>query len=201
MSLEKFFNPQSIAIVGASRQKSKVGYEILTSIINAGYKGKIFPVNPKAETIEGLKCYPDLKSIGQIPSLVIIVVPAQIVPSVMQQCAKTGVKAVIIITAGFKEVDKEGKELEQRVVQIAKQAGIRIIGPNCLGVIVPTSKLNASFGGDLPAAGVTGYLSQSGALACTSHGNGSAYRWGGPGRSKLYRPFRSQLEPCPSLEG
>ena len=164
MGLENFFNPQSIAIVGASRQKGKVGYEILTNIINAGYEGKIFPVNPKAEIIEGLKCYPDLKSTGQVPDLVIIVIPAKTVPAIMQQCASAGVKSVIIITAGFKEVGKEGKELERQVIQIAKRGGIRVIGPNCLGVIAPGNKLNASFGGDLPAEGPTGYLSQSGAL-------------------------------------
>ncbi|MCK4416833.1 MAG: acetate--CoA ligase family protein, partial [Candidatus Latescibacteria bacterium] len=111
-----------------------------------------------------LKCYPDLESIGQIPDLVIIVVPARIVPAVMQQCAKAGAKSVIIITAGFKEVGKEGRELEQQVIQIAKQAGIRVIGPNCLGVMIPINKLNASLGGDLPAVGAIGYLSQSGAL-------------------------------------
>jgi len=141
-----------------------VGFEILSSIIRAGYKGKIFPVNRKAETINGLKCYPDIESIGQVPDVVIIVIPAKAVPSVMQQCAKVGVKSVIIITAGFKEIGKEGRELEQQVIQIAKQAGIRVIGPNCLGVIVPANNLNASFGGDLPSAGSTGYLSQSGAL-------------------------------------
>jgi acetyltransferase len=92
------------------------------------------------------------------------VVPAKVVPEIMRQCAKVKVNSVIIITAGFKEVGKEGRELEQQVVQIARRTGIRVIGPNCLGVIVPTSKLNASFGGDLPIAGATGYLSQSGAL-------------------------------------
>jgi len=102
MSLESFFNPQSIAIVGASRQKSKVGYEILANIVKAGYKGGIFPVNPNTDTIEGLKCYPDLESIPDTPDLVIIIVPAKIVPLVMQQCAKVGVKSVIIITAGFR---------------------------------------------------------------------------------------------------
>lgn len=164
MGFENFFNPQSIAIVGASREKSKVGHEILVSILNGGYKGKVFPVNPKADTIEQLRCYPDLESIGQIPELVIIVIPVESVPAVMQRCAKIGVKAVVIITAGFKEVGEEGRELEKQVVRIAKQAGIRVIGPNCLGVIVPASKLNASFGGDLPLPGAIGYLSQSGAL-------------------------------------
>jgi len=164
MSLEMFFNPSTVAIVGASQTAGKVGYEVLTNMIAADYKGKIFPVNNKAVTIEGLKCYPDLESIGQIPDLVIIILPARAVPSIMQQCAKTGVKSVIIITAGFKEVGEEGKKLEQQVIQIAKRSGIRVIGPNCLGVIVPANNLNASFGGDIPAAGATGYFSQSGAL-------------------------------------
>ena len=164
MGLEGFFNPKSIAIVGASHKKGKVGYEILTNMIKAGFEGEIFPVNNKVETIEGLKCYPDLKSIGKIPQLVVVVIPAPAVPAIMQDCAKIGVKSVIIITAGFKEVGKEGAEIEKQVVRIAKQAGIRVIGPNCLGVIAPANKVNASFGGELPKAGAIGYISQSGAL-------------------------------------
>ncbi len=164
MSFESFFNPKSVAIVGASRQKSKVGYEILANMMEAGFKGQIYPVNPKADNIEGLKCYPDLESIKQMPELVIIIVPARFVPSIMQQCAKIGTRAVIIITAGFKEVGEEGRELEQQIIQIAGQAGIRVIGPNCLGVIVPAHNVNASFGGTMPAAGAIGYISQSGAL-------------------------------------
>jgi acetyl coenzyme A synthetase (ADP forming)-like protein len=164
MSLEKFFNPKSVAIVGASTQKTKVGYEILLNMIQAGYPGKIFPVNNKADLIEGLRCYPDLPSIGEIPDLVVIVVPAPVVPAIMLQCGKLGVKAVIIITAGFKEVGKEGLALEQQITQTASQYGIRVIGPNCLGIIAPSRRINASFGGDLPAAGSIGYLSQSGAL-------------------------------------
>jgi acetate---CoA ligase (ADP-forming) len=164
MSLKSFFNPQSVAIVGASRQSGKVGYEILKNIIDAGFPGKIFPVNSQADEIEGLKCYPDLEAIGEAPELVIVVVPAKIVPAVMQQCAKIGTKSVVVITAGFKEVGKEGKALEEQVVRIAKQAGIRVIGPNCLGLIVPSNKLNASFGGAIPVPGGIAYLSQSGAL-------------------------------------
>jgi acetyl coenzyme A synthetase (ADP forming)-like protein len=180
--LEKFFNPKSVAIVGASRQKGKVGFEILRSMLDAGFEGKIFPVNPQAEEIEGLKCYPDVRAIGQTPDLVVVVVPAKAVPSVMQQCGSLGVKAVVIITAGFKEVGEEGRRLEQQVVQIARQSGIRVIGPNCLGLIVPANKLNASFGGTLPAVGATGYLSQSGALMAAILDMANA---GGIGFSKL----------------
>ena len=167
MSFESFFYPKSVAIVGASQQKGKVGYEILKNMIDAGFEGKILPINPNAKSIEGLECHPDLESLGQTPELVIIIVPAKIVPAIMQQCAKVGVKSVIIITAGFKEVGEEGRELEKKISQIARRAGIRLIGPNCLGLIVPANKLNASFGGNLPAVGSIGYLSQSGALLTT----------------------------------
>ncbi len=164
MSLDQFFNPRSVAIVGASQKKGKVGYEILTNLIKSGFEGDLFPVNHKSDIIEGLKCYPDLEAIGSIPELAIIIVPAKIVPSVMEQCAKVGIKSVIIITAGFKEVGEEGKKLENQVSQIARRGNIRFIGPNCLGVIATESKLNASFGGDLPLQGNTCYISQSGAL-------------------------------------
>jgi acetyl coenzyme A synthetase (ADP forming)-like protein len=164
MSLESFFNPQSVAIVGASRQKGKVGYEILHNMVASGYRGDIYPVNRSADVMEGLKCYPDLEAIGRTPDLVIIIVPARFVLEVMEQCVKVGTKAVIIITAGFKEVGPEGKKLEEEVIRMARRGGVRVIGPNCLGVIVTASRLNASFGGDLPDEGHTGYLSQSGAL-------------------------------------
>ena len=164
MSLETFFNPKSVAIVGASRQKGKVGNDIIVSLISGGFEGDIYPVNSKADEVESLRCYPDLKSIGKSPDLVVIVIPAKAVPAVMTECAELGVKSVIIITAGFKEIGEKGKELEQSVLQIAKNAGIRIIGPNCLGIMVSDCKLNASFGGDMPAVGHIGYISQSGAL-------------------------------------
>ena len=151
-------------------------------MIQAGYPGKIYPVNNKADVIEGLKCYPDLPSIGEVPDLVVIVVPAPVVPGIMLQCGKLGVKAVIIITAGFKEVGQEGLALEQRITQIASQYGIRVIGPNCLGIIAPSKKLNACFGGDLPAVGGIGYLSQSGALLAAILDMANAY---GIGFSKL----------------
>ena len=164
MSLDKFFSPKSVAIVGASREKGKVGYEILTNLLRGKYEGEIWPVNPKATQIEGLACFPALEAIGKAPDLVVIVIPAKLVPGVMDECVRVGAKAVVIISAGFKEVGRDGAELERHVAQIAKAGGVRIIGPNCLGLIVPASKLNASFGGDLPAVGSIAFLSQSGAL-------------------------------------
>ena len=164
MSFKNFFDPKTVAIVGASRQPGKVGYEILKSMIDGKYEGKIFPVNSKTDEVEGLKCYPDLTSIGEVPDLVIVVIPAKFSIACLEECAKLGIKSVIVITAGFKETGKAGKDLEDQLVAIAKKAGIRIIGPNCLGVLAATSKLNASFGGKLPIPGGIGYISQSGAL-------------------------------------
>ncbi len=164
MSLDHFFKPQSVAIVGASRKSGKVGYEILAGMLKAGFPGDIFPVNPTADEILGLKAYPNLKSIGQSPELVVIVVAAKHALDVMKECADVGAKCVIIVSSGFKESGPDGTNLEQSIVRVAKTAGIRIVGPNCIGVMVPGSKLNASFGGDLPAIGSIGYFSQSGSL-------------------------------------
>jgi acetyltransferase len=164
MSLDPFFNPQSIAIVGASSRSGKVGYEILAGLIRDGYPGTIFPVNPTHPEVQGLKAYPDLKSIGTAPDLVVIVVSAKHVPATVQDCADLGVKALLVISSGFKESGPAGAELEQSILRIAKSAGIRIIGPNCIGIMVPSNKLNASFGGELPLAGGIGFFSQSGSL-------------------------------------
>jgi acetyltransferase len=164
MSLSHFFEPRSIAIVGASRTVGKVGYEILAALLKAGFPGEIYPVNPSSDEILGLKAYPDLKSVGQTPDLAVLVVAAKYIPKAMQDCADVGVKAVIIIASGFKESGPKGAELEKMVIRIAKSAGIRVIGPNCIGIMVPRQKLNASFGGDLPAPGSIGYFSQSGSL-------------------------------------
>jgi acetyltransferase len=164
MSLDLFFKPRSVAVVGASREKGKVGYEILVSLKRGGYPGPIYPVNPHAAEIEGLPCYKDLKSIGATPDLAVIVIPAKLVPGAIQQCADIGAKAAIVISAGFKETGAAGKSLEEQFMAVARRAGIRVIGPNCLGVMVPGNKLNASFGGDLPIPGDIGFISQSGAL-------------------------------------
>ncbi len=164
MSLENFFSPKSVAIVGASKTEGKVGHEILANLLAAGYEGDLYPINPGETEILGLRCHPNLEALEHAPDLVLVIVPAKIVPQIMRDCAKVKARAVVIITAGFKEVGEEGRRLEKEIVDVARRAGIRIIGPNCLGVIVPGSKLNASFGGDLPEAGGIGYVSQSGAL-------------------------------------
>jgi len=164
MSLEHFFKPRSVAVVGASRTKGKVGYEVLSAIVRAGYEGTLYAVNPSADEILGVTCYPDLRAIGTTPELIVVAVAAKHVAQVIRTAAELGVPAAVIISSGFKETGPAGAQREQEIVRIARAAGMRIIGPNCIGVMCPTSKLNASFGGELPKAGKVGYFSQSGSL-------------------------------------
>ncbi len=164
MSIQEFFEPDSVAVVGASGTPGKVGYEVLASLLRAGYEGDIYPVNPRGGEMQGLRCYRNLTEIGSAPDLVVIAVPGRAVPEVMRECASLGVRHVVIISAGFRESGPEGAELEREILDIARRAGIRFIGPNCVGIMCVQKKLNASFGGDLPAPGGISYISQSGSL-------------------------------------
>ena len=144
--LNRFFTPKSVAIVGASEREESVGYRLLLNMLEAGFSGGLYPVNNKREQLLGLKAYPDLTSIPEELDLVVIATPAPSVPSIMRQCGEKSVTSVIIITAGFGELGVEGKRLEQEVLDIAHRYSIRLIGPNCLGVIRPSGQLNATFG-------------------------------------------------------
>ncbi|MGZ5025884.1 MAG: CoA-binding protein, partial [Methylobacter sp.] len=132
--LNRFFTPKSVAIVGASEREASVGYRLLLNMQEAGFSGGLYPVNNKRETLLGLKAYPDLNSVPEDLDLVVVSTPAPTVPDVMRQCGEKGVTSVIIITAGFGELGAEGKRLQQEVLDIAHRYGIRIVGPNCLGV-------------------------------------------------------------------
>ncbi len=164
MRLEGFFKPDSVAVVGASRQPGKVGHAILTALIEGGFEGDIYPVNPNADEVAGLKAYPDVKSIETTPELVVVAVPAKAVQAVIKDCAAAGAKSVVVVSSGFRETGSRGRELEQTVIRAAQRADVRVLGPNCLGLMVPGRKLNASFAGDIPQPGGIGYFSQSGSL-------------------------------------
>jgi len=159
-----FFKPESIAIVGASREQNKLGFQVLKNVIGGGFKGKIYPVNPKADEILNLKCYPDILSLPETPELVIIIIPAKFVCDVVRQCGKKGSKGIIVISAGFKESGEDGKKREKELTGIIKDYGIRLIGPNCLGLIDAVNNLNASFAFGMPPKGNIAFISQSGAL-------------------------------------
>jgi acetyltransferase len=164
MSFAKLLTPASVAVVGASTNPEKVGYAVLNNIIAGGYEGGIYPVNPKANEILGKKCYKTLSEIpGEIDCVVIVVQRDQVVP-IMMECAEKSIMAVIIITAGFAETGEEGKKLQREISQIARQAGMTVLGPNCLGMINPFHHLNASFGQPMGEPGNIAFISQSGAL-------------------------------------
>jgi acetyltransferase len=164
LSLRNFFCPESVAVIGASREEKKVGHIILDNIINSGYKGKLFPVNPKADEIHGIKCYPSVLNVPGAIDLAIIVIPAQFVLQVLEECSKKNTKWSIIISAGFKETGIEGAKRERQLIEKAKDYGIRILGPNCLGIIDTKCPINATFSPNMPPMGKIGFISQSGAL-------------------------------------
>lgn len=165
--MKALFEPQSIAVIGAAREEGKLGNIILRNLVNSGFTGPLYPVNPKADEILGMKCYRSIMDIPGPVELAVIVVPSRIVPPVLEEAGKKGVKASIIITAGFKEVGKEGAELERKVGDIARRYGMRVLGPNCLGLINTHHNMNATFTRNYPIKGRIAISSQSGAI-CTS---------------------------------
>ncbi len=160
--LKTLFNPKSVAVVGASTTLGSVGSSVLNNLIQSGFKGKIFPVNPKVSILSGLKCYPDLNSIKRPVDLVVIIVPALVVPKVLVEAGECGAKAVTIISAGFKESGRV--DLENQIIEIAKRYHLPVLGPNCLGFINPYLHLNATFAPLMPPVGNLAFLSQSGAM-------------------------------------
>ncbi|MGB9750719.1 acetate--CoA ligase alpha subunit [Roseiflexus castenholzii] len=165
--LEAIFAPRSIAVVGASPDPTKLGHRILKNILDAGYPGRIFPVHPGASHILGFPAYPSVEQVPEPVDLAVIVVPATVVPNVAEACGRAGVKGLVVISAGFKEVGPEGRALEMRLLEIVQRYGMRMVGPNCLGVIDTTTHLNASFAALYPHPGQIAFMSQSGAL-CTA---------------------------------
>jgi acetyltransferase len=162
--LDKIFNPKSVAVIGASDEEGSVGRALMKNFLESGFEGKVFPVNIRKTEILGLKAY---QTIGQIPEpvdLAVIATPAKTVPEIVEQCGKAGIKGVIIISAGFKEIGPEGKALEDKILEVKRQYDLRILGPNCLGVIRPSIHLNATFITTMPKPGNVAFISQSGAL-------------------------------------
>ena len=164
MLLRKLFNPESVAIVGASTHEGKIGHILVKNLLTYDYPGKIFPINPKASEILGLKAYSSLKNIPERVDLAIIAVKPVDVLETIKICGEKNIEAAIVISAGFKETGPKGAKLEQELKKLAKENGIRILGPNCLGLIDTHSKLNASFATGMPEQGEIGFFSQSGAM-------------------------------------
>jgi acetyltransferase len=167
VSIEAFFKPSAVAVIGASTNPNKLGYSIVENLVKGGYLSdtrKVYPINPKPGTILGLPIYPSVQDVPGPIDLAVIVIPDKFVYDAMISCGEKGIKAVVIISAGFRESGREGLERELKVIDIAKQYGIRIVGPNCLGVIDTMTPLNASFSAGSPPKGPMAFMSQSGAL-------------------------------------
>ncbi len=162
--LESFFQPQSVAIIGASRDPEKLGYAVVYNLKNGGFPGALYPVNPKADRILGLQAYPSILDIPDPVDLAVIVIPYSYVPAVLEQCGQKGVSSVVVISAGFREAGREGLDRERELIEISQRYGLRLIGPNCLGVIDTDTPLNASFAAGMPPSGPIAFMSQSGAL-------------------------------------
>jgi acetate---CoA ligase (ADP-forming) len=164
MNFGKLLKPGSVAVVGASADKTKVGNNVLENMVSGGYAGRIYPVNPRADEILGKKCFHSLLEIPDPVDLAVIAVKREIVVSVIKDCVTKGVEAVIVITAGFSETGEEGKRLQEEMAQLARQNRLTLLGPNCLGIINPWIRLNASFGQAIGEPGSIALISQSGAL-------------------------------------
>ena len=165
--LDAIFTPHSVAVIGASEKPGSVGRTLLWNLISNPFGGTVYPVNPKRESVLGIKAYPSLESIPDAVDLAIIATPASTVSGVVKECTRKGVKGAIIISAGFREIGEAGIALEEEIKAEAQAHHLRIIGPNCLGVMNPHSGLNATFGSAMALPGNVGFISQSGAL-CTS---------------------------------
>ncbi|MGD0319127.1 MAG: CoA-binding protein, partial [Nitrososphaerales archaeon] len=174
--IEKMFNPKTVALIGATDKEGTVGEATLKNLLIGKEKRSIFPVNPKHESLMGLKCYPALSAIPERVNLAVVATPAITVPAVVEECGKAGVDGVVIISAGFREVGEAGAKLEEEIKRIRSKYGFRLLGPNCVGFARPSAHLNATFLRDNPEPGSIAFISQSGALgsaildwAMTSH--------------------------------
>jgi acetate---CoA ligase (ADP-forming) len=166
IALDPIFKPRSIAIVGASRSASTIGHQVLANLIQYGYTGAVYPINPKADSIHSIKAYRSISAVPDPVDLAVICVPKELAIGAAEECGKAGVRGLVVITAGFREVGGEGVEREKRLMEIVRRYGMRMVGPNCMGVLNadPAFSMNATFAPCMPPAGTTAFLSQSGAL-------------------------------------
>src|SRR5579872_4161163 len=165
--LDVFLKPKSVAVIGATEKAGAVGRNILSNLISSPFGGTVYPVNPKRQSILGVKAYPSLEHIPDQVECAVIVTPADTVPGVIHECVDAGVKGAVIISAGFKEAGAQGAELERKVLEEARRGKMRLIGPNCLGVMCPVTGFNAMWGANVAWSGSVGLISQSGAI-CTA---------------------------------
>ncbi|MCS7386985.1 MAG: CoA-binding protein [archaeon GB-1867-005] len=169
--LDAFFYAESVAVIGASREPGKIGHEILRSLIESGFKGKVYPVNPKYDEVLGLKCYGSVLEIPDKVDLAVFAIPARLVPRVADECGRKGVKAMVVVSGGFREAGDKGEKLQEQLVSTAEKYGMRVIGPNCIGIYNPYTGIDTFFQSHermiRPPPGSIAFLTQSGTYGCT----------------------------------
>jgi acetyl coenzyme A synthetase (ADP forming)-like protein len=168
-SLDPLFRPRSIAVVGTSRRPGTIGYQILENILRHGYQGVVYPVNPKATAVHSIRAYPSVTAIPEPVDLAVVVVPKEHVAAVVDECGEKGVKSLVVISAGFKEVGGEGVARERDLLERVRRHGMRLVGPNCMGILNTEAavSMNATFAPNMPPPGPLSFMSQSGALGVT----------------------------------
>jgi len=168
-SLDPLFRPDSVAVIGASRNPGTIGYQIVDNLVRHGYQGVVYPVNPHARAIHSIQAFPSISAVPEPVDMAVVVVPKEFVLKVVDECGQQGVKAVVVISAGFREVGGEGLGREEVLLKIVRRHGMRLVGPNCMGImnIAPEVCMNATFAPTMPPPGATSFLSQSGALGVT----------------------------------
>ena len=165
-SLDGLFRPRSVAVIGAARREGSVGRELLRNLVQGGFQGKVFPVNPKAAVIHSIKAYPSVLAIPDEVDLAVVIVPREQVLRAVEDCGRKGVRGVVVISSGFREIGPEGVERERRLLAVLRRHGMRMVGPNCMGIINtdPAVRLDATFAPTAPLRGPIAFLSQSGAM-------------------------------------
>jgi len=168
-SLNPLFHPESIAVIGASRNPGTIGYQIVDNLVRHGFRGTIYPVNPNARSVHSFPAYPSVGAIPEVVDMAVVVVPKELVLDVAEECGRVGVKGIVVISAGFREVGGEGVTREKQLVEVVQRHGMRLVGPNCMGLLNTTEGvcMNATFAPTMPPVGATSFLSQSGALGVT----------------------------------
>jgi 3-hydroxypropionyl-CoA synthetase (ADP-forming) len=169
--LDYFFKARTVAVIGASSTPGKIGYEIFRSLSQYDFKGKVYPINPKAHEIFGIKCYPSILDVPDKIDLAVIALPSEIIPKLIEECGQKGVKACVIVSGGFKELGEKYEKIEEETVATAKKYGIRIIGPNCIGIFNSETKIDTFFQSHermlRPPPGPISFITQSGTFGCT----------------------------------
>jgi len=188
--LDVFFSPKTVAVIGATENPGTVGRTVFWNLVTSPFGGTVYPVNPKRPSVLGVKAYPSVTAIPEEIDLAVIITPPPSIPALIKECGENGVRGAIVISAGFKEVGPEGARLEQQLLEEAQKANIRIIGPNCLGVMSPLSGLNATFATTIARPGSVGFISQSGAL-CTAVLDWSGKEMGG---FSIYKSVGSRVD-------